>query len=151
MSLHHLSSQYPHLSNVPFTPLTEKISILIGADMPELHLYLNYKLGKPSEPVAIETKLGWVIFGGKQIQKDTLSKVISNKTSVTFHDLNENVEKFWKVESYSTLLSTKESFFRKTNNVLTTFWKRLHKISTIGMKLECYGNLRIHHYRIIDH
>ena len=23
-SLHHLSSQYPHLSNVPFTPLTEK-------------------------------------------------------------------------------------------------------------------------------
>ena len=101
-SLHHLSSQYSHLSNVPFTPLTKKISILIGADMPELHLHLNYKLGKPSEPVAIEIKLGWVIFGGKQIQKDTLSTVISNKT-VTFHDLNENVEKFWKVESYSTL------------------------------------------------
>ena len=63
-SLHHLSSQYPHLSNVPFTPLTEKISILIGADMPELHLHSNCKLGRPSEPVAIETKLGCVIFGG---------------------------------------------------------------------------------------
>ena len=37
-SLHHLSSKYPHLSNVPITPLTEKISILIGADMLELHL-----------------------------------------------------------------------------------------------------------------
>ena len=63
-SLHHLSSQYPHLSNVPFTPLTEKISILTGADMSELHLHSNYKLGRPSEPVAIETKLDWVIFGG---------------------------------------------------------------------------------------
>ena len=77
--LHHLSSQYPHLSNVPFTHLTEKISILTGADIPELHLHLNYKLGRPCEPVAIETKLGWVIFRGKQIQKDTLSTVISNK------------------------------------------------------------------------
>ena len=57
-SLHHLSSQYSHLSNVPFTPLTEKISILNGADMPKLHLHFNYKLGRPSEPVAIETKLG---------------------------------------------------------------------------------------------
>lgn len=76
--------------------------ILVGADMPELHLHLNYKLGRPSEPVAKETKLDWVIFGGKQIQKETLSTVISNKT-VTFYDMNENFEKFWKVESFSTL------------------------------------------------
>ena len=102
VSLHHLSSLYPQLSNVPFTPLIEKMLILVGADMPELHLHLNYKLGRPSEPVAIETKLDWVIYGGKQIQKDTLSTVISNKT-VTFHDMNENFEKFWKVESSSTL------------------------------------------------
>ena len=62
--------------------------------MPELHLHLNYKLGRPSEPVAIETKLDWVIFVEKQIQKDTLSTVIPNKISVTFHDLIENVERF---------------------------------------------------------
>ena len=71
LSLYLLSSQYPHLSNVAFTPLTKEISILIGADMSELHLHLNCKLGRPSEPAAIETKLGWVIFGEKQIQKGT--------------------------------------------------------------------------------
>ena len=32
--------------------------------MPELHLHLNNKLGRPSEPVAIKTNLDWVIFGG---------------------------------------------------------------------------------------
>ena len=69
----------------------------------ELHLHFNYKLGRSSESVAIETKLGWVIFWGKQIQKDILSTVISNKTSVTLRGLNENVEKFWEVESYNTL------------------------------------------------
>ena len=69
VSLHNLPSQYSHLSNVPFIPLTEKISIHIGAYMPELHLHLNYKLGRPSEPVAIETKLGWVIFGGEKLRR----------------------------------------------------------------------------------
>ena len=136
-SLHHLSSQYSHLSNVPFTPLTEKISILIGADMPELHLHLNYKLGKPSEPVAIETKLGWVIFGGKQIQKDTLSTVISNKTSVTFHDLNENVEKFWKVESYSTLRINERNFLPKDEqrayDILETTTQNINNRYEVGM------------------
>ena len=70
--------------------------------MPELHLHLNYKLGRPSEPVAIKTNLDWVIFGGGgQIQKDTLSTVIPNKIFVTFHDLNENVERFWKAEYFT--------------------------------------------------
>ena len=120
ISLHHLSSHYPHLSNVPSTPLTEKISILIDAAMPELHLHLNYKLGRPSEPEAIETKPGWVIFGGKQIQKDTVSTVVSNKTSVTFHDLNENVEKFWKVESCSTLPVNERKLIPKDDILETT-------------------------------
>lgn len=120
--------------------------------MPELHLHLNYKLGRPSEPEAIETKPGWVIFGGKQIQKDTVSTVVSNKTSVTFHDLNENVEKFWKEESYSILPINERKLFSKVNNVLMTFSKRLHKSrNDMEMKLECYGNLRTHHYRIIDY
>ena len=136
-SLHYLSSQYPHLSNVPFTPLTEKISILIGADMPELHLQLNYKLGKPSEPVAIETKLGCVIFGGKQIQKDTSSTVISNKTLVTFHDLNKNVEKFWKVESYSTLPINERKLLPKDEqrayDILETTTQNINNRYEVGM------------------
>ena len=107
--------------------------------MPELHLHLNYKLGRPSEPVAIETKLDWVIFVEKEIQKDTLSTVIPNKISVTFHDLIENVERFWKAEYF--YLSMKESFLRYTNNMPMTCWKQLHKISATDMKLECYGNL----------
>ena len=105
--------------------------------MPELHLHLNYKLGKPSEPVAIETKLGWVIFGGKQIQKGTLSTVISNKTSVTFHDLNENVEKFWKVESYSTLPINERKLLPKDEqrayDILETTTQNINNRSEFGM------------------
>ena len=40
------------------------ISILIGADNPMLHLYTDIRVGNENEPMALKTKLGWVIFGG---------------------------------------------------------------------------------------
>ena len=42
------------------------ISILIGADKPVLHLYRDIRVGNENEPVALKTKLGWVILGGRQ-------------------------------------------------------------------------------------
>ena len=54
-------------------PLAITIPSSIECSIPsmQLHLHLNYQLGIPSELVAIKTKLGRVIFGGKQIQKGT--------------------------------------------------------------------------------
>ena len=42
------------------------ISILIGADNSMLHLYTDIHVGNENEPVALKTKLGWVIFRGCQ-------------------------------------------------------------------------------------
>ena len=42
------------------------ISILIGADKPALHLYRDIRVGNENKPVALKTKLGWVILGGRQ-------------------------------------------------------------------------------------
>ena len=117
--------------------------------MPEFHLHLNCKIGRPIEPVARKTILDRASANSEGHVKST---VISNKTSVTLHDLNENVEKFWKEESYSILPINERKLFSKVNNVLMTFSKRLHKSrNDMEMTLECYGNLRTHHYRIIDY
>ena len=105
--------------------------------MTELHLYLKYKLGRPSKPAVIETKLGWVILGGKQIKRDTLSAFISNKTSVAFHTLNEDVKKFWKVESYSTLPINERKLLPKDEQrayeILETTTQNINNRYEVGM------------------
>jgi len=63
---------------------------LIGADMPELLLHLDYRKGTGNEPMAIRTKLGWVLFGGG---------ASSNSISESLH---QSVERFWSTESYGT-------------------------------------------------
>ena len=57
-----------------FTPFdkSSEISVLIGADNPVLHMYTNVRVGEENKPVALRTKLGWVIFGGNKNNK-TLS------------------------------------------------------------------------------
>ena len=40
---------------------TRDISILTGADMPTLHIGQEIRIGKPNEPIAIKTILGWVL------------------------------------------------------------------------------------------
>ena len=62
----------PHIQDLPLSTSSNKISLIIGADMPEFHLHLEYKNGNPGEPIGIKTKLGWVLFGGKGRHKHAL-------------------------------------------------------------------------------
>ena len=48
-------------------------TILIGADFPQLHLYRDIKIGKDNEPIAIQSTLGWVLLGGNDNIKNTIS------------------------------------------------------------------------------
>ena len=67
--------------------------------MSQFHLHLEYRDGKPGEPIGIKTKLGWVLFRGKGRHKHALIKKISESPTETLTNL---VEKFWKVKIYST-------------------------------------------------
>ena len=67
--------------------------------MLEFHLHLEYRHGNPGEPIGIETKLGWVLFGAKGHHKHAFINKLSASPTKTLTNL---VEKFWEVESYST-------------------------------------------------
>ena len=77
------------------------ISILIGADMPTLHIDHGIRKEKPNEPIAIKTILGWVLMGGKsEIYHNC---VTSNKLNLQNLDtLSESVERFWELETFGT-------------------------------------------------
>ena len=57
---------FPHLRGINLERTSNKgISILIGADMPELHLQRDTRIGDNDQPVGLMTTLGWVLIGGK--------------------------------------------------------------------------------------
>ena len=60
-----ISSEWRHLQNLPFPKIGRKktIDILIGIDNAELHRTLKEVSGKPGEPLARLTPLGWTAVG----------------------------------------------------------------------------------------
>ncbi|XP_053691758.1 uncharacterized protein LOC128740249 [Sabethes cyaneus] len=59
-----VAMQYKHLQNLPVLDYAmEPPKILIG--LKHLHLFapLESRVGKPGEPIAVRTKLGWTIYG----------------------------------------------------------------------------------------
>ena len=92
-----LTNCYKHFAGIQFTPFdkSSEISVLIGADNPMLHMHTDVRVGKENEPVALKTKLGWVIFVGNKN-----SKMLSVNAFSTECNLDKMVSKFWEIESY---------------------------------------------------
>ena len=67
--------------------------------MPELHINYDVFIGRPNEPIATLTKLGWVLLEGKN-KKDRVNASLNH---IVTSNIDELVQKFWKVESYSIL------------------------------------------------
>ena len=90
--------QYKHLEQIPLETLDNKeVDLLIGADVPEALLHLEFVKGKnPAEPMAVRTLLGWTLFGGRSITNNIQANLISLNT------LDEKLERFWNEESYGT-------------------------------------------------
>ena len=81
--------------------ITRDISIVIGADMPTLHIGQIIRKGKPNEPIAIKTILHGVLIGGKS--EIYLNYVNSNKLNLQNQDtLTESVECSWEFETFCT-------------------------------------------------
>ena len=81
----------------------DNVSILIGADIPELHICYDVRQGSKNQPIALLTLLGWVLMGGIDSKA---TQINSNRISVNNKNLENSIENFWKIDSYGT---TKDS------------------------------------------
>ena len=64
MSLSSVASRYDHLRDTTFVEIPDKrVRLLIGEDVPEAHWPMKSRIGKRKQPFAVETPLGWVLFG----------------------------------------------------------------------------------------
>ena len=75
------------------------VSILIGADIPELHICYDVRQGSKNRPNALLKLLDWVLMGGIESKA---SQIYSNRISVNNKNLENSIKSFWKIDSYST-------------------------------------------------
>ena len=92
----------PHLQHIRCPDVErKKISVLIGTNIQEAFVPLEVKKGKPNEPLAIRSCLGWSILGrcpSSNIKRQfNLNQICHEEPS-----LSRQLEEFWKVESYGT-------------------------------------------------
>ena len=56
----------------------EDIKVLIGAHIPEAFHQLGIKSGDKGEPIAIETRFGWAVFGSKGECRSNINQISVN-------------------------------------------------------------------------
>ena len=91
--------KWDDLEDVPIPKLQdERVEILIGQDSPEVLMPLKMRMYDSSvklAPFAVRTLLGWIINGpiGGHGEKDVVALFLS-----TMNTLEDQVERFWKIE-----------------------------------------------------
>ena len=107
-----------------------------------LHLYMDIPLGNENEPVALKTKLGWVIFAGRQND----NKYPNINTFCNEFDLGNMVSKFWQIESFDVSKKTKPKHFTTNGTICFKYLRKTAKntnnLYTVGLLWD-EGNVKL--------
>ena len=90
--------RWPHLQDLQFSSLGhEKVMLLIGVDAPEAFWVQDKRRGKPGEPYAVKTILGWSLLGPTSGKFSGMERVEAHFLSAD-ERLEEQVRCMWKLE-----------------------------------------------------
>ena len=96
---------WPHLKNIvfPYTNMRPRVDVLIGLDCADLHHAVGEVRGRPGEPIARLTPLGWTCIGtpGSNDQPKLQTRFSSTffvRDQTELEKLNTNLKKFWEIE-----------------------------------------------------
>ena len=102
-------AQWPHLKNVNFqqSPTRPIVDILLGLDCAELHYAYEEVRGRPGDPFARLTPLGWTCIGNsnhlyKNVQQTNFAYTNFIKDVTETGRTSQNLKKFWERESTCT-------------------------------------------------
>ena len=97
-----IKQKYPQFNGIEFPQLKDlDVTIFIGTDHADLLLHREFRVGRDGEPMAVKTKLGWVLMrGSKHNKRKGSSSFLFNNSIST---IDQNVRNFWKLESSGTL------------------------------------------------
>ncbi|XP_062704617.1 uncharacterized protein LOC134286930 [Aedes albopictus] len=103
--------RYSHLAGVPAKDFPSGVpTILIGLD--NLHLFapLESRVGKPNEPIAVRSKMGWTIYGSEKRRPTAQTYLnLHSVTTVSNQELHDRMrEQYVQEESPNTAVAVPE-------------------------------------------
>ncbi|CAB4017996.1 Hypothetical predicted protein [Paramuricea clavata] len=95
-----IKQKFPYLQDVDVIVDTESVDLLVGQDYPILLRQLETRYGKPDEPYAVRTVLGWSICGpvDERVGEDPSTHLISSCSPTTTSVDDFNLKRFWEIE-----------------------------------------------------
>ena len=102
-----MKNKLSHLKDIDFhLSDADNVSILIEADIPELHICYDVRQRSKTQPIALLTLLGWVLMGDIESKP---SQINSYRISVNNKNLKNSIKKIWKIDSYGTTIDDNSS------------------------------------------
>ena len=97
-------ARWPHLHDVPFPEVErQKVSLIIGTNVPEVFVPLEVRHGNPNHPIAIRSHLGFAVLGRTGDRSAQQHYDVHHiHTATNDISLNHQVERFWELESLGT-------------------------------------------------
>ncbi|XP_062538103.1 uncharacterized protein LOC134206403 [Armigeres subalbatus] len=109
-----LQKKYPYLTGLPLESYHDvSPRILIGLDNARLGHTIKSREGKDHEPIAVKTRLGWIVFGNSTSQENAERYVNYHSTQVcecnrdSDEDLHKGVKAYFSLDSLGVVKSDK--------------------------------------------
>ncbi|XP_062541148.1 uncharacterized protein LOC134209180 [Armigeres subalbatus] len=130
-----LANKYTHLRRIPVSSYSEAVPrLLVGVDNLRLTVPLKTKEGRVNEPIAVKTRLGWCIYGGRARSTEASLNYHSCECS-SDHKIHDLVKGFFDAETVGT--STGPSLMseddRRASNLLETTARKIGSRFEIGL------------------
>ncbi len=100
LDLEEIKERFSYLKDVDVTLDSESVDLLVGQDYPLFRRQLETRYGRPDEPYAVRTVLGWSICGpvDETDDRNLSTHLISSISQPADSTDNFNFKRFWEVE-----------------------------------------------------
>ena len=120
-----IADKWPHLNGLKFPRINSTdVMLLIGSDTPEVFWTLDERRGKPKEPYAVKSILGWTLLGPTGVCKQTGKHVNFQRAD----PLDKQVEMMWKTDFSDSIVDWK--------NGMSVEDKRAHEVMKNSVSLQ---------------
>lgn len=143
-------SSFPHLSALAFPHKAGPVDLILGVQYSHLHAEDEIRQGLPFEPVAKRTKLGWLVIGSDNLQKQDHVCAINLMEPL-------NLERFYEFETLGVqakdcpcpniAVSRDE---KRAMELMESSCKRLGNLYTIGLPWKKDKALLPNNYRLAE-
>ncbi|XP_067617907.1 uncharacterized protein [Eurosta solidaginis] len=131
-------SKFNHLKSLPIENYEDvEPVLLLGLDNCHLCLSNNVVEAGHDQPVAAETKLGWVVYGPHQQESVDMSRVLHIRKSESYKQLNNLMEEYFSNESFgvrSTTIVLESDENQRARKILLETTKNIGQRYEVGLR-----------------